>query len=223
MIKAAIFDVDGTLLDSMPMWKDLDFEFLISVGATPTVEYTQVVNKMTLEEGVAYTKNVFNLDMTEQEIMDRIQQMAGDFYYNKVELKPYAREFLAALAEKGIPMAVATSSQKDFIEHGLERNGVLQYFKGVFSCAETGINKSFPDVYLRAAECVGTKPKETWVFEDAIHALETAKAAGFPVAAVYDLSNDDFIEETKAKADIYLGDLKDFERFYAFAASACKA
>ena len=217
MIKGAIFDVDGTLLDSMPMWKNLDIEFLDSVGVVPEAGYTDVVNKMTLEEGVKFTKEHFGLAMTEEEIMDTIQKMASDFYKNKVVLKPYVKEFLEALNERNIPMALASSSQQDFILSGLERNGVAQLFKGSFSCADNGINKNFPDVYLRAAECIGADPEDIWVFEDAHHALMTAKNAGFKVAAVYDLSNEGLLEETKQEADIYLGDLHAPERFLDFA------
>ena len=216
MIKGVIFDADGTLIDSMPMWKNLDIEFLDSVGVVPDEGYTDTVNKMTLEEGVTYTKNHFGLSMTEEEIMDRIQEMANSFYQNDVELKPYVREFLEALKAKGIPMAVATSSQQDFIEHGLGRNGALEYFKGIYSCADLGINKNFPDVYFKAAECIGAEPENIWVFEDAHHALMTAKNAGFKVAAVYDLSNEALLEETKREADIYLGDFREPERFFSF-------
>ena len=217
MIEGVIFDADGTLIDSMPMWKNLDIEFLDSVGVVPDEGYTDVVNKMTLEEGVTYTKDHFGLSMTEKEIMDRIQEMASSFYRNDVELKPYVREFLEELKARNIPMVVATSSQQDFIEHGLGRNGALGYFKGIFSCADLGINKNFPDVYLKAAECIGVGPENLWVFEDAHHALMTAKNAGFKVAAVYDLSNETLLEETKREADIYLGDLREPERFFRFA------
>ena len=217
MIEGVIFDADGTLIDSMPMWKNLDIEFLDSVGVVPDEGYTDVVNKMTLVEGVTYTKNHFGLAMTEEEIMNRIQEMASSFYQNDVELKPYVREFLEALKARNIPMVVATSSQQDFIEHGLGRNGALEYFKGIFSCAALGINKNFPDVYLKAAECIGTEPENLWVVEDAYHALMTAKNAGFKGAAVYDLSNEALLEETKREADIYLGDLREPERFFRFA------
>lgn len=217
MIKGAIFDVDGTLLDSMPMWKNLDIEFLDSVGVVPEEGYTDKVNKMTLIEGVKFTKEHFGLAMTEEEIMDTIQKMASDFYKNKVVLKPYVKEFLEALNERNIPMALASSSQQDFILSGLERNGVAQLFKGSFSCADNGINKNHPDVYLRAAECIGADPEDIWVFEDAHHALMTAKNAGFKVAAVYDLSNEGLLEETKQEADIYLGDLREPKRFLEFA------
>ena len=209
MTKGIIFDADGTLLDSMPMWRNLDYRFLESVGAVPTVEYTEIVNKMTLEEGVAYTKKEYHLDMTEQEIMDAIQEMAGSFYQNEVELKPYVREFLETLYVNKIPMVIATSSQENFIRSALKRNRADHYFKKIVSCAEIGINKTFPDVFLKAAECLGAEPGELWVVEDAYHALMTAKNAGFKVAAVYDLSNDNLLEETIREADIYMEELRD--------------
>ena len=222
MIKGVIFDVDGTLLDSMPMWKNLDYEFLESVGVVPDDEYTAIVNKMTLIEGVKYTKERFSLSMTEEEIMNRIHEMAGDFYRNEATLKPYVRDFLEKLSEKGIPMTIATSSERAFIAPALIRNHVDHYFKEIMSCADTGINKNDPDVFLRAAACLGTKPEDTWVFEDSYHALMTAKSAGFPTVAVYDLSNEPALPETIREADIYIEDLKDFERFFQFAENFTK-
>ena len=145
--------------------------------------------------------------------MAGIQKMAGNFYFNEAELKPYVREFLEALYLRNIPMVIATSSQRDFIRHALSRNNACHYFQEVFSCAEIGRNKTFPDVYLMAAEYLNLKPEEIWVFEDAYHALKTAKDAGFRVVAVYDLSNESFLEGTVREADLYMDDLREIDLF----------
>lgn len=213
MIKGIIFDADGTLLDSMPMWRNLDYEFLRSVGAEPDKSYTEIVNKMTLHEGVKYTKERFQLEMTEEEIIERIRSMAKHAYQNEIVLKPFVREFLEALEGKHISMVIATSSQKDFILPALERNGIRHFFREIFSCAETGINKNFPDVFIRAAECLNASPEEAWVAEDAYHALMTAKKAGFHTLAVYDSSNDSFLQDTIQEAELYMEDLQEPERF----------
>ena len=221
MIKGIIFDVDGTLLDSMPMWKELDYRFLRSKGKEPEPGYTEIVNKMTLEEGVTYTRKHFNLDMTDDEIIEEIQEMALQFYENEATCKPYVKEFLENLKQEGVPMVVATSSQRDFICPALEHNGILHYFKDVFSCADIGINKQSPEIFLIAAKCLGTDPEETLVVEDSYHAVMTAKSAGFPTLAVYDLSNESCLQDTIKEADLYLPDLRDFARFSASFLKEC--
>ena len=220
MIKGVIFDADGTLVDSMPMWKELDFNFLRKIGEEPDESYTDTVNKMTLHEGVQYTIERYHLSMTEEEIIEMIRNMAQEFYDNEVKLKPYVKEFLEALSERGIPMAIATSSQKSFIFNALKRNGAEHYFQGIFTCAETGINKQFPDVFLRACDCLRLKPEEAWVVEDAYHAVMTAKKAGFKTLAVYDQSNELNLEETIREADLYMEDLRDIDRFLQYGNSA---
>ncbi len=212
-IDGIIFDVDGTLLDSMEMWRNLDYEFLEGMGITPDSDYTEAVNKMTLKEGVAYTKERYHLPMSEEDILETIRGMAKEFYYNRAELKPWVKEFLEILSLKNIPMTIATSSQKDFISHALERNGVARFFSGIFSGSDLGINKTKPDLFLMAAESIGAEPEYTWVFEDSYHALETAKRAGFKTAAVYDQSNESFLEATIREADLYLNDLSSMAVF----------
>lgn len=213
MTDGVIFDADGTLIDSMEMWKNLDYDFLKSVGAVPDADYTETVNKMTLKEGIAYTKNRYHLPMSEDEILETIRQMANSFYRGRAGLKPYVREFLEELSKRKIPMVIATSSQTDFILNALKRNHAEHYFQDILSCAELGINKTFPDVFLKAADAIGVRPENSWVIEDSYHALMTAKNAGFRVAAVYDPSNDALLEETIREADLYMEDLRDFDRF----------
>ena len=146
--------------------------------------------------------------------MDRINSIALHAYQEHIILKPYVYDFLETLRTEKIPMTIATSSQKSFILPALERNGIAHFFSGIFSCDETGINKNHPDVYLRAAASFPAVPEEIFVAEDSLHALLTAKKAGFKTLAVYDASNESCLKETIREADIYREDLRDPDQIF---------
>ena len=118
-------------------------------------------------------------------------------------MKSGVKETLEWLSEKKIKMVIATSSNKELVEAALERNCVLQYFEQIYTCTEVGAGKDEPKIYLEAAKFLQTKPENTAVFEDAIHAAETAKEAGFVVVGVYDASNEENLSRMKEVCDYY--------------------
>ena len=140
-IKAAIFDIDGTLLDSMPMWQDVCARYLISIGITPEPDLSKKVFSMTLKEGCKYTKEQYNLDISEDEIEDGIIKLIEHFYYYEVELKPGAKELIMELNAKNIPMVLATTGDEDLATHALLRNGIFNYFKKLYTCGEYNTSK----------------------------------------------------------------------------------
>ena len=169
---------------------------------------------MSLEEGADYLISRYGLQKTREEIVEDLTREVRDFYAEKVPLKEGVRQFLYELNEKKIPMVIATSGDRKNAEAALKRLKVLNYFQAVFTCSEIGSGKNQPDIYLAAALQLDTEPSDTWVFEDAFHAIRTAKSAGFKTAAVYDSSNDKDLAQIWNTADIYLPEFADFNIFW---------
>lgn len=206
MIKGAIFDVDGTLLDSMEIWESLGVRYLQGIGMEPEKDLGKILYPMTIEEGVCYVKKQYGLIQDTAQITQEVLSIVRDFYYNEAALKQGALELLERLAQKGIPMAAATSGDRDHVEAAFRRLGISRYFKTIFTCAEVGKGKMNPLIYQMAAESLGTEPEETYVFEDVLYAIQTANKAGFHTVAVYDRFSEQDREEIKKQAEIYLPD-----------------
>lgn len=186
MIKGAIFDVDGTLLDSMGIWTDAGSRYIESLRLVPEENLGEILFRMSLEEGGSYLKENYHLEQSEREIIDGVLKIVQDFYFFEVQAKPQMPEVLETLEKQHIPMVIATSSDRICVEKALCRVGLRHYFSSIFTCTEVGAGKTEPVIYLRAAEYLGTQPEETLVYEDAVHALLTAKRAGFRTVGVYD-------------------------------------
>lgn len=214
MIRGAIFDVDGTILDSMAIWEEAAEKYLYSLGKEPEKNLSRKIMAMSVEEGSAYVKEKYRLLQSEEEIGQGVLAIVRDFYFYDAPVKKGVREFLEGLSRKGIPMAIATSSTREHIEAAFQRLGILNLFKEIFTCSEVGEGKSKPLIYEKAAECLGKKPEEIYVFEDAVHAAKTANAAGFVTVGVYDRFSEEDQAELKNIVDIYLMDMSHFEEFW---------
>ncbi|MBO5461669.1 MAG: HAD family phosphatase [Ruminococcus sp.] len=214
MIKGAVFDVDGTLLDSMSIWRDAGARYLKGIGIVAEPGLGEILFDMGLEEGAVYMKEKYSLELSEDQIVKGIIDGVRGFYEKEVQLKEGAAEFLKKLYEKKIPMVVATTSDRTYVEAAFERLDILKYFSRIFTCTEVGKNKRQPLIYLKAAEWMGTDSKNTWVFEDVFYAVQTAKDAGFCVGAVFDKESEKDKDKICEKADIYMKNLKDFEGFW---------
>lgn len=203
MIKGAIFDVDGTLLDSMEIWENAGARYLRGIGIVPEENLSEILYPMTMAEGAAYVKERYSLSAALDEIIQGVLDAVRDFYFYEVRLKPGVKEFLAGMAERGILMAAATASYREHIETAFRRLGIDGYFGRIFTCAEVGAGKRYPLIYEKAAEYLGAKPGELLVFEDVLYAVETAKRAGFRTVGVYDRFSAGETEEIKRRADVY--------------------
>lgn len=202
MIKGAIFDLDGTLLDSMPMWDTIGVDYLRSLGREPREDLKETFKTFTLEQSAKYYRAHYGVTLSVAEIVEGVNKMLADYYIHTVPLKSGVDKLLRSLCTNGVKMCVATVTDRPLAEASLIRLGVREYFSGILTCAEVGHGKEEPHIYREALACLGTQKEETVVFEDAYHALKTAANDGFRTAAVYDAH-----EERQA-------DLKAFAYYY---------
>jgi hydroxymethylpyrimidine kinase/phosphomethylpyrimidine kinase len=209
MIKGAIFDFDGTLVDSMFIWDTFGEDYLRTLGKEPKENLTETFKTFTLEQAAEYYREHYGVTLSVGEIVDGVNEMVAEIYRTKVALKKGVLEFLRDLRSKGVKMCVATVTDRPIVEDVLKKLGIRDFFTETFTCAEVGYNKETPHIYRVALEALGTKKDETVVFEDALHALMTAKNDGFTVAAVYDKHEAKQIE-MRSEADYYISD---YERF----------
>lgn len=213
MIKGAIFDADGTLLDSMGAWDVAAVNYLASRGVEARPDLKPILYLLTLSESAAYLHEAYGLSDSPEEIEETIKENMRRFYRDRVEAKPGALAFLERLKARGVKLALATNTARVAITEGLRRTGILPLLDGVYTTAELGMDKHNPAFFHQVRRALGTETAETWVFEDAVHAAKTAFRAGFPVAGVADPYSDQ--AELKRVCHLYLPDLTDFDAFWA--------
>ncbi len=209
MIKGAIFDLDGTLIDSMFIWDTIGEDYLKSFDIEPKENFAEIFKTFTLKQTAEYYRNNYDIKLSIQEIVDGINKMVDEVYRSKVVLKPGISDFLKRLQRSGVKMCVATVTDRSIAEDVLKRLNVREYFSEIFTCAEVGYNKETPEIYREALKHLGTEKTETVVFEDVFHALKAAKDDGFKVAAVYD-EHEQMQEEMKEISDYYITDFDSF-------------
>lgn len=219
MIKGAIFDLDGVILDSMPVWEKAGEMYLGNLGLQVEFGLAKAMYCMSMSEGAKYLKERYRLDMDEEAIIEGINRTIEDLYSYQVQLKEGVEQFLKGMCQAGIKMTVATSCDRQVFERALERLNVTHFFERIFTSTEIGAGKVKPDIYLAAAEHMGTQPKDTWVFEDALYAIQTAKRAGFRTVGVYDDCSIDDLDKIKRISDIYLRKLDNVHAFLEKASS----
>lgn len=213
MIRGAVFDLDGTLLDSMFIWDTIGEDYLRSLGKEPRENLKETFKTFTLEQSAHYYREHYGVTLSVDAIIDGVNQMVENYYINVVPLKPGVADFLNKLDNYGVKMCIATVTNQHLVEAALSRLGVIEYFSGIFTCASVGHGKEEPHIYREALKHLQTVKAETIVFEDALYALKTAKADGFLTAAVYD-SHEDNQAELKAMADCYIENYSDAKEFW---------
>lgn len=203
-IHAALFDLDGTLLDSLGVWHTVDRNFFESRGIAYTEDYSRAVVSMSFRDAAEYTVSRYGLGDTPEELMDEWYRMVKEEYAEHIFLKPRAKQYLASLRRRGIHLAVATALPEELYLPALKHNGVTTWFEAFASTQETAHGKGFPDVYLLAAKRLNVKPEECAVYEDILPGIRGAKAAGMTAIGVYDSYSAGDEKAMRALADTYL-------------------
>ena len=208
-LQSAIFDMDGTLLDSMFIWNDLGARTLRSLGIEPEPDLGEKLKVLTVRQGAAYCKDAYHMTQSVDEIVALIEAQVEDFYTHQVQAKAGVVKFLSLLKMEGVWMYVATATDRHLAEAALRCAGIDGYFRGILTCQEVGAGKDSPEIYERAMTRLKSNKRDTVVFEDALHAIETAKAAGFRVCAVYDPYAEAEQDKIRSLSDYYIRSFED--------------
>lgn len=185
-IQGVILDLDGTLLDSMSLWHAIDIQFLTENGIAMPEGFSELVAKMSITEWSEYFVRTFSMPYEPAYVVRRVEELAAQAYRDSVPMKPYVPEFLDFLDAHGIPFGVATANYRKPARDALERLGILSRMRFLLTGEDMTAGKTSPDIFLAAADRLGTVPARTLVTEDSLHCVETASAAGFCTAAVHD-------------------------------------
>lgn len=209
-ISGAIFDLDGTLVDSMPVWENFMTDFLLDFGINAEKETEEALMAMTVPTSIAYIREKYLPEYSYEELEKRIDDKVFNAYKETIPIKHGVKPFLFALRNKGVRMCVATSSPRRYAEAILSRLNLSHYFCCILSCEDLSTTKNVPDIYIKAHDILGTPRETTYIFEDAVHAIRTAKAADFKVVAIKEQTDESVTNEIKKLADVYIKDFDDF-------------
>lgn len=211
-IKGAIFDMDGTLIDSMGYWKTAAGEYIKALGKEPSAD----LGDRFLTLGLA---NIYPQIKEEYALTQPIEEVSAGIYaimeknYDNVDVKPYVKDMLEAFKNKGVKMCIASATNSDLASRVLTRLGIRDYFSAVLCCKDVGRGKRYPDVYNYALNYLGTSKEETPVFEDAVFAIRTLSSHGFVSVGIEDKwCIGEEREEVKAKATYYIDSYKNWEK-----------
>lgn len=210
MIEGIIFDLDGTLIDSMNVWCDTDRAFLRENGVeNPPEDISDRVKKLTIDKASELFIREFNLNLTVDYIIDRIEELVRHEYFYNIPMKSGVTEVLDFLDGLGIPYGVATVTYRSLAEAVLKRLGIYDRMKFLLTSAEFPQGKKSPDMYIKGAEIMGLTPDRVLVVEDSLHCIETAVSAGFVTAGVYDSLSADDRDSIRKISDYYFIELND--------------
>ncbi len=204
--KAVLFDMDGTLADSMWIWRAIDVEFLGRYGIELPERLQEDIEGMSFSETARYFRETFNLRETEEEIKAIWNEMAYEKYRDEVPLKPGARDFIYWLKDQGFRTAICTSNSRELIDVAVEARGLAQGIDYVVTACEVQAGKPAPDIYLRAAKELAVAPADCLVFEDIPAGILAGKRAGMSVCAVEDEYSAYCMEEKRRLSDFVIRD-----------------
>lgn len=204
MMEGAIFDLDGTLVDSMALWQSMGSNYIKLQGLEPEPKLNEKLYPLTIIQAAKYLKEHYGLDLDREAIIKGCNEVMEEAYNTKVFLKSGAKEFLDLLLAHNIPMYVATATDRHLVEVAFKKLDIAHYFKGIITSTEAGSAKAeSPAIFDMARKKIGTSLAKTIIFEDSFHGIETAKKANYPVAALYDDASKSNEDDIKAISDWY--------------------
>ncbi len=207
-IKAVIFDLDGSLVDSMWMWRDIDIEYLGKFGIPLPENLQREIEGMSFSETAVYFKEHFNIPDSIEQMKEDWNRMAWDKYLHEVPLKEGVADFLSGCRDRGILLGIATSNSRELVENIADVHGFHNTFQCIMTGCDVAHGKPFPDIYLAVAEQLSVKPENCLVFEDIIPGIQAGKSAGMRVCAVDDDYSIADKAEKEALADYYIMDFR---------------
>lgn len=208
-IEAVIFDLDGSLVDSMWIWRDIDIEYLGRFGIPLPEKLQADIEGMSFTETAAYFKERFKIPDSLEQMKEDWNRMAWDKYTHQVSLKRGAREFVEHCHKNGIKLGIATSNSRELVENVIKVQGLMDYFESIVTACEVNKGKPAPDVYLEAAKRCGANPVKCLVFEDIVPGIMAGKSAGMKVCAVEDAYSRHQDAEKKRLSDYFITDYFD--------------
>ncbi|MGM9961873.1 HAD family hydrolase [Holdemanella porci] len=179
----SIFDVDGTILDSMEVWNTLASQYVQSLGKVPEKNLDEIVSDMSLEQSATYLKNHYKINKQEERIISEILNFISDFYEYEVNLMPGFKEFISHYDSINV---IGTSCDEELVKIALNRLGVLTYFEDIITCSKVNKSKDDSDFYLACAQALKQRPEDIVVFEDADYCIDVARKVGFKVIKIKD-------------------------------------
>jgi HAD superfamily hydrolase (TIGR01509 family) len=215
MIRGAIFDADGTLLDSMPIWSGVGSGYLRSMGIEAREDLDERFKDMSLYQSALCLKEEYELPLSIEEIGAGINKMVDHLYAESVELKPGVMALLEELKNRGVKMCVATASEAYQISMALERCGAAHYFEKVLSCVDIGHGKDEPHIFYEAMNVLGTGKEDTFLFEDAVYSVRTAKAEGIKSIGIYEQTMPQQAELMEL-TEFYIKDYRELDDFWNY-------
>ena len=211
-MKAAIFDMDGTLVNSLmywnTLWEDVGRDWLGVDGFRPSEEIDKRARTMIFVDAMKMVREAYGIAATDDEFVKYATDSLESFYRNVVTVKDGAREFLEYLHRKGIKLCLASATDMKYVNIALDVLDLRQYFDYAMSCADIGVGKDKPDIYLLALKSLGANAEETYIFEDSFVAIETASSIGLNTVGVFDKYNFDH-DRLRRSSMIYLGEETD--------------
>ena len=178
-----IFDVDGTILDSMEVWNTLASRYVQSLGMIPQNNLDEIVSNMSLEQSATYLKKHYGINKSEEQIISEVLNLISDFYKYEVKLMPGFKDFISHFDSMNV---IGTSCDEELVKIALNRLAVLNYFEDIITCSKVNKSKNDPDFYLACAQVLKQRPEDIVVFEDADYCIDVARKVGFKVIKIKD-------------------------------------